>query len=80
MSVTPEKTLKAAQRVRDVEYAVRDVLLWADAAERAGRDMIYLNIGDPCQFGFETPPELIETTHRAMLENRNGYGPADGVE
>jgi alanine-synthesizing transaminase len=39
----------------------------------------YLNIGDPNQFGFKTPPHLIAAVERAMRDGHNGYGPSPGI-
>ena len=40
--------------------------------------MRYLNIGDPNQFGFLTPPHLIEAVTRAMRDGHNGYTASPG--
>jgi alanine-synthesizing transaminase len=39
----------------------------------------YLNIGDPCAFGFRTPDHLVNAAVEAMRENRNGYLPSAGI-
>src|SRR5436309_7597741 len=39
----------------------------------------YLNIGDPVQFGFKTPPHLIEAVEHALRDGQNGYGPSAGI-
>ena len=41
------RTIRPAHRTRDIKYAVRDVILLADKAKAAGKEMLYLNIGDP---------------------------------
>ena len=41
--------------------------------------MRYLNIGDPNQFGFLTPPHLIEAVERAMRDGHNGYTASAGI-
>ena len=79
-STTTTNVIRPATRTRDIKYAVRDVILVANEAKAAGKDMIYLNIGDPCPFGFRPPDHIIETTHKAMLENLNGYAPSIGVD
>ncbi len=60
-------------------YAVRDVVLWAREAKQAGKDLIYLNIGDPCQFDFRTPPHVIEAIVKALRDNRTSYTPSEGI-
>ena len=72
--------IRPAERVRNVRYAVRDVVVMADRLRKQGKKMFYLNIGDPNPFGFRPPAHLIEAVHRAMLDNRNGYAPSDGIE
>ncbi len=77
---TERGPIRPAARVRNVRYAVRDVVVLADRLRKTGKKMFYLNIGDPNPFGFRPPAHLIEAVHRAMLENRNGYASSEGVE
>lgn len=69
-----------AVRTKEITYAVRDVLLVAEEAKKKGKEMIYLNIGDPNKFDFDTPKHLIEATYQAMCNHQNGYAPSAGVE
>ncbi len=69
-----------AHRTENITYAVRDVVVLADEVARQGKEMLYLNIGDPNQFDFSTSPEIIEAVYRAMRENHNGYAPSSGIE
>ncbi|MFH1037354.1 MAG: aminotransferase class I/II-fold pyridoxal phosphate-dependent enzyme [PVC group bacterium] len=69
-----------ARRTEKITYAVRDIVLLAEEAARQGREMLYLNIGDPNQFDFRTSPEIIEAVCRAMRNNYNGYAPSSGIE
>lgn len=69
-----------ARRTRDITYAVRDVVVLADQVARSGKEMLYLNIGDPNKFDFQTPPHIVEAASRAMRENYNGYSPSSGIE
>lgn len=71
--------LEPSRRSEGVRYAVRDILLVADEARRAGKNLIPLNIGDPLQYDFRTPPHLIEAVERAMRDGRNGYGDSIGL-
>ena len=72
--------IRPADRVRDIRYAVRDVVQLATELEATGREMFYLNIGDPNIFDFETPPHIRGAAARAIENNMNGYGASDGVE
>ncbi len=69
-----------AERTRNVRYAVRDIVVLAEQAAKAGKELLYLNIGDPNKFDFETPRPLIEAAYRAMLANANGYSPSSGTK
>ncbi len=68
-----------AQRTLEIRYAVRDILLVAQKAQKAGRELLYLNIGDPNKFDFQTPPHLVEAIHKAMRDNLTGYSPSEGI-
>lgn len=74
------KRIVPAARTEGIKYAIRDILALADEAKAAGREMLYLNIGDPNIFGFAPPRHLLEDTYRAMLDNRLGYSASDGIE
>jgi len=39
--------IQPARRIQNYHYAIRDLAGAADALTRAGREVIYLNIGDP---------------------------------
>ncbi len=73
------KTINPAGRTAKIRYAVRDVMLLADQVAATGKEMTYLNIGDPNQFDFKTCPEIIEAVCRAMKDNYNGYAPSSGI-
>lgn len=76
---TVARPVVPARRTADIRYAVRDVILLADEARAAGREMLYLNIGDPNIFDFAPPHHMLEATFEAMRENRNGYAPSSGI-
>jgi alanine-synthesizing transaminase len=75
-----KKKIIPSRRTAKITYAVRDVILLAEAAARQGKEMTYLNIGDPNIFDFKTSPEIVAAVHQAMLANRNGYAPSSGIE
>jgi alanine-synthesizing transaminase len=76
---SPRLHIEPAHRVANIRYAVRDVLVVAEEARRAGREMLYLNIGDPNVYDYETPAPAIDAIVKALHDNRNGYAPSDGV-
>jgi len=71
--------IKPAERCANITYAVRDIVVLAKEVASSGKEMIYLNIGDPNKFGFETPPHMVEAIHKAMRDNHNGYSPSSGI-
>jgi len=75
-----QKVIKAAVRTENITYAVRDILSVANEAAKAGKEMLYLNIGDPNIYDFEPPKHLVEAAYKAMLENKNGYSPSSGIK
>lgn len=68
-----------AERVSRFSYAIREVVAEARRLEAAGRQVRYLNIGDPVAFGFQTPVHMIEAVERAMRDGINGYLPSAGI-
>jgi alanine-synthesizing transaminase len=71
--------LNITKRVQNLEYAIRDVVEHARQLEKKGKDIIYLNIGDPLQFDFETPKHITEALIRAVKEGFNKYSPSEGL-
>lgn len=76
---TTVKVIEPAKKIGSIKYAVRDVLVVADEAKKRGLEMLYLNIGDPNIFDYETPPVIIEAVCKALRDGKNGYAPSDGV-
>jgi alanine-synthesizing transaminase len=74
-----QTTIPTALRVDRFSYAIRNIVAEAQRVEAAGTHVRYLNIGDPVQFGFQTPPHLIAAVERALRDGHNGYGPSAGI-
>lgn len=72
--------VKPAIRTEKVTYAVRDIVVLANETAKTGKEMLYLNIGDPNLFDWEPPKHLLEETYKAMLSNKNGYAPSSGIK
>jgi alanine-synthesizing transaminase len=70
----------AANRMVNVRYAIRDVVVAAEEVAREGHNITYLNIGDPCKFDFHTPPHMIEAVLKAMVDGHNGYSESLGIK
>jgi len=73
------RTVTPARRLERVRYAIRDLAVLADELARQGRNILPLNIGDPLNFDFVTPPHMIEAVVKAMYEGKNGYAPSLGI-
>ncbi|MDR3763603.1 MAG: aminotransferase class I/II-fold pyridoxal phosphate-dependent enzyme [Acidobacteriota bacterium] len=67
-----------ASRMANVSYAIRDLAVVADQVAKQGHKILYLNIGDPCTYDFQTPPHMIEAATKAMRDGFNGYGDSLG--
>ena len=76
----PVNEIKPAIRTENITYAVRDIILIANEAAKAGKELLYLNIGDPNLFDFAPPKHIVEKTYQAMLANKNGYSPSSGIK
>jgi alanine-synthesizing transaminase len=68
-----------SQRANNFQYAIRNVVRAAEALERKGRRVIYLNIGDPQSFGFRPPDCVIDAVNRAVREKFSGYSHSSGL-
>jgi alanine-synthesizing transaminase len=71
--------IAAAQRTANFDYAIRSLVRAARALERQGREVTYLNIGDPQAFGFRPPEHIIEPVRRALKDKFTGYAPSAGL-
>ncbi len=78
-TTTKPRVIQPARRTAEIKYAVRDIVVLADEAKAAGKQMMYLNIGDPNLFDFKTPQHIIDATHEAMCRNDTGYSPSSGI-
>ncbi len=62
------------QNLEKVEYAIRDLVVKAqEVSKRASRDILYLNIGDPNQYDFDTPVFFRELLAEVIMEGEHGH-------
>ena len=66
-------------RTAQFHYAIRNIVTAAEALERTGRHVIYLNIGDPQVFGFRPPDVIVDVVQRALKDNFTGYAHSTGL-
>ncbi|MBU4387791.1 aminotransferase class I/II-fold pyridoxal phosphate-dependent enzyme [Candidatus Dependentiae bacterium] len=71
---------KPTERMNVVSYPIRDIVMEAKREEAKGKKMIYLNIGDPPQYGFKPFRVIAERVKSALDENCQGYAPSEGDE
>lgn len=79
MPITQSREILAAQRLDNVRYAIRDLACVADEVIAQGHKVLPLNVGDPLNFDFHTPPHIIEAAYKAMRDGKNGYAPSPGI-
>src|SRR6266496_151990 len=66
-------------RTANFHYAIRNLVSAAEAHERAGHRIIYLNIGDPQVYGFRPPRHIVEAVTRALRDSFTGYAHSMGL-
>jgi tyrosine/nicotianamine family aminotransferase len=71
--------VKVTERVRTIEYAIRDVIVHARKVAKTGKKIYYLNIGDPVAFDFGTPGHIRQALMKAVEEGANAYSPSEGL-
>lgn len=71
--------MKVSKKVVGVEYAIRDIVAAAQKLEGANRKVMYLNIGDPPQFGFHPSRPVLEALSRAALDGHDHYAASEGL-
>jgi len=71
---------RPTERMNVVSYPIRDIVMEAKREEAKGKKMIYLNIGDPPQYGFPSFNVIAERVKSALDENWKGYAPSEGDE
>jgi len=60
-----------AKRTEKIKYAIRDLVVIAKKLEKdKGKKILYLNIGDPLKFDFETPPHMFEAIAANNLKSQ----------
>lgn len=74
------KKIIPAQKTENVKYAIRDIIALANSVAASGKDMYYLNIGDPNIYDHVTPDTVVNPTIEAIKANKNGYAPSSGVK
>ncbi|HMK50323.1 MAG TPA: aminotransferase class I/II-fold pyridoxal phosphate-dependent enzyme [Thermodesulfovibrionales bacterium] len=71
---------RPTERMNVVSYPIRDIVMEAKREEAKGKRMIYLNIGDPPQYGFKPFSVIADKVKSILDENYKGYAPSEGDE
>lgn len=71
--------MKVSDRTCGVEYAIRDIISYARKYESTGKQIIYLNIGDPVKYDFKTPEHIKLALIDAVKNNKNYYAESEGL-
>ncbi len=71
--------VKVTERARTIEYAIRDVIVYAKALAKTGKKIYYLNIGDPVAFDFDTPEHIKQALFEAVKGGANAYSASEGL-
>lgn len=61
-----------AERTEHVTYAIRDIVVVAKKLEASGLKILYLNIGDPPVYDFETPQFLRQLVIEKIAQSNSG--------
>ena len=71
--------LNVAARASTIEYAIRDIIVYARQVAKSGKKIYYLNVGDPVAFDFETPSHIREALCDAVNNGDNYYSASEGL-
>ena len=71
--------LKVSDRTSGVEYVIRDIISYARKYESTGKQIIYLNIGDPVKYDFKTPDHIKAALINAVTTDQNYYAESEGL-
>jgi aspartate/methionine/tyrosine aminotransferase len=71
--------ISPSNRTANFHYAIRNLVSAAEALERKGRRITYLNIGDPQAYGFRPPEHVVAAVASALRDNFTGYAHSAGL-
>ncbi|MFX1322549.1 MAG: aminotransferase class I/II-fold pyridoxal phosphate-dependent enzyme [Promethearchaeota archaeon] len=62
-----------SQRLKVIEYAIREIAAIASEVAKSGKEIYHLNIGDPVIYDFHTPKYISQALADATFANKNYY-------
>ena len=66
-------------RVKGVEYAIREIAAVAQEVAKSGKTVYHLNIGDPVIYDFQTPSFISDALSKYSRKGKNYYVNSLGV-
>ena len=69
-----------SERLKQLEYAIRDVAAVANQVKQDGKRVYHLNIGDPVIYDFPTPDYISQALADATFAGQNYYVDSLGVK
>ena len=78
LQVSNLTNIKVTNRAKNIEYAIRDVIVHTQELIKNGKKIYYLNIGDPAAFDFKTPQYVKDALCKAIDCDDNYYSPSEG--
>lgn len=71
--------ISPSHNTANIRYAIREVTVLARRLEKAGKRVLYLNIGDPNVYDFDLVDEAKAAASWALTHDKNGYAPSEGL-
>jgi len=62
-----------SQRLKEIEYAIREIAAVANEVAKSGKNIFHLNIGDPVIYDFKTPEYISQAAADATFKGKNYY-------
>jgi len=71
--------IRLSDRMTNVSYEIRDIMVRAKKVEASGKKIHYFNIGDPNKFGFAPPQHITDAVKEALSDRKySAYCPSKG--
>ncbi|MFW9938416.1 MAG: aminotransferase class I/II-fold pyridoxal phosphate-dependent enzyme [Candidatus Thorarchaeota archaeon] len=68
-----------SKRLKEIEYAIREIAVVANEVEKSGKNVYHLNIGDPVIYDLHTPQYISQALADATFEGKNYYVDSMGI-
>ncbi|MFX1556748.1 MAG: aminotransferase class I/II-fold pyridoxal phosphate-dependent enzyme [Promethearchaeota archaeon] len=68
-----------SKRLKEIEYAIREIAVVANEVEKSGKKVYHLNIGDPVIYDLSTPQYISQALADATFEGKNYYVDSMGI-